>query len=632
MGAAVDNRAANRRLVIFLAMVAPFIALLLGQLVRLTVILPAREETEAISFAEVDRGPILDRKGRILAVSVRQQTLTAWVPYVKNPEETARLLAPIVGLSSEVILSNLRDHSGFARIKRRISEEQAEAVLRLQAEKKLAGIQVENEFGRSYPGGRLGSHLVGYVGVDNIGLDGIEYTFNESLYPPVVGTETETVYGNQVFLTIDLTVQNAVEKAAREAMQATKSDSLMILVMEAGTGEILGYSALPDFDPNEFQDESPRIDRNSLMDRPAVWAYEPGSVMKVFTLSAFLQVGALSPGSRFTCGGAYEAQARDGSRIKIGCIRSHGTVSPQQIIQYSCNAGAGYASDGASKDDFYQMLTRFGFGKATGVPLLGETAGMLAKTARWSDRSKPTIAIGQEISVSAMQIMAAATALANGGVLLKPQVVKKIVSPDGRVVKEYGREPLWEAISPQTARQMLEWMETATTREGTAYRAAISGVRIAGKTGTAQVTNRATKKYSANDFIASFLGIFPVDDPRLIVYVAIENPKGESYYGSTVAAPVFKKVAEQLILALGIPHEGEDTLTHSGEVSVQIPAGPVVESTMPDLKGTPKKLLLPLTLREDLAVTIRGDGYVVRQTPPPGTPVTRDMKILLELE
>jgi len=632
MGSTLDNRAANRRLVAFLALVAPLIALLLGQLVRLTIVLPARQEAESISFPEVDRGPILDRKGRIMAVSVREQTLTAWVPYVTKPEETAGLLSPIVGIPKETILENLRSHPGFARIKRRISEEQAETVRRLQAEDKLAGIQVENEFGRSYPGGRLGSHLIGYVGVDNIGLDGIEYTFNESLYPPMVGTETETVYGNQVFLTIDLAVQNAVEKAARDAMRATKSDSLMILVMEAGTGEVLGYCSLPDFDPNEFQDESPRVDRNSLMDRPTVWAYEPGSVLKVFTISSFLQLGAVNAASRFVCNGAYEAHIRDGSDIRINCIRSHGTVSPQQIIQYSCNAGAGYASDAVDTESFYQLLTRFGFGKATGVPLLGETAGMLAKPARWSMRSKPTIAMGQEISVSAMQMMAAATVLANGGVLLKPQVVKKIVSPDGKVVKEYGREPLWEVVSPQTARQMLEWMETATSRDGTAYRAAIPGVRISAKTGTAQVLNRVTKKYSEKDFIASFLGIFPTQDPRLIVYVVIENPKGESYYGSTVAAPVFKRVAEDLILSLGIPHEGEDSVTHPGEVAVKVPTGPVIGSTMPDLTGTAKKLLLPLTLREDIIVTIHGDGYVVRQSPQAGTQVSPGMKIVLELE
>jgi cell division protein FtsI (penicillin-binding protein 3) len=284
------------------------------------------------------------------------------------------------------------------------------------------------------------------------------------------------------------------------------------------------------------------------------------------------------------------------------------------------------------------MLTRYGFGKPTGVPLQGETAGLLRPVSQWSARSKPTVTIGQEISVSAMQIMAAATAITNDGVLLKPLLVKKIVSPQGTVVKEFGREPLWEVISPASAQAMLAWMESATLPAGTAHRAAIDGVRISAKTGTAQVADPRTGSYSASDFIASMIGIFPTDDPRLIVYVVEQNPRGQSYYGSQIAAPIFREVAVSLMDKLGIPRTGTMTAA-TGAASTNRPAVPsaaagtdlAIGAVMPDLRGTPKKLLLPLLLRKDLAVTINGSGFVVTQDPAPGARIQDGMKIDLEL-
>jgi len=277
------------------------------------------------------------------------------------------------------------------------------------------------------------------------------------------------------------------------------------------------------------------------------------------------------------------------------------------------------------------MLVRFGFGRPTGVPLLGETPGLLRKPSLWSLRSKPTVMIGQEISVSAVQVVQAATAISNGGVLLKPLIVKKIVSPEGKVIREFAREPLWEAISPQVAGLMLDFMEAATSPLGTARRAAIPGVRISAKTGTAQVASPAGG-YSDKDFIASLLGIFPTDDPRLIVYVVMENPKGESYYGSTIAAPIFHDIAQALIDLLGLPREGARTVKGPAEVSVTLPRPIDISSTMPNLMGTPKRLLLPLLLRKDISVVIRGSGFVVKQDPQPGAAVESGAKITLELQ
>jgi cell division protein FtsI (penicillin-binding protein 3) len=278
------------------------------------------------------------------------------------------------------------------------------------------------------------------------------------------------------------------------------------------------------------------------------------------------------------------------------------------------------------------MLKRFGFGAPTGIPLSGETSGILRKPQTWSVRTKPTIAFGQELSVSALQIVTAATVFANDGLLLKPLVVKKIVSPDGRLIKEYSREPVTEVLSPEISRSVLRMMETATQPGGTAKRAAIEGYRISGKTGTAQVTDPSTGGYYKDKYIASFLGIFPTEKPRLIIYVSIENPKGEHYYGSRIAAPVFKEAAEALIPLMGITGADANVVAHSGRVVITRPDPLKLEDRIPDLLGQPKRLLIPLLANEDIEVAIRGEGYVVRQSPPPGTPVRKGMRLILELE
>ncbi len=594
------------------------------------IVVPSRDGGDTLVLPEVQRGSILDRNGKILAVTTRMQRVSVWTPAIHDPAATSKALGEALGMDPNDVFAILRAHDGYAVVKRRITPEEADAIRRVQADSGLPGVRIEEGYSRFYPQGRLASHVVGYVGADSVPLDGIEYTFNNELAPQPVGTDSEPVYGDQVFLTIDTDIQYISDSAARAAMQEDKPDSITVLVMDARTGEILAYTCLPDFDPNEFQKESPQLDASSLMNRPVTVAYEPGSVFKIFTLSGLLDMGAITPTQRFNVAGFYERKLPSGETIRISDISSHGVVTPQQIIEFSINAGAAYASDGADNESFYRMLTRYGFGKQTGVPLQGETTGLLRPVNQWSARSKPTMAMGQEIGVSAMQVMAAATVLTNGGALLKPQIVKKIVSPQGVVVKEFSREPLWEVISPQSARTMLEWMETATLPAGTAHRAAIPGVRISAKTGTAQVASRETGTYSATDFIASMIGIFPTDDPRYVVYVVLQNPRGQSYYGSQVAAPIFREVAERLIDRAGILREGTRPAT-----AVSAPAkGAAVSigAVMPDLTGTPKKLLLPLLLRQDLAVTINGSGFVVRQTPPPGTKVTPGMAVTLELK
>ena len=626
-----ETARSTRRLVIFAGALGLAAVALCVQLVRLTVLVPAREGTDTLVMPQVERGAILDRQGRILAITTRQRRVSTWVPGLTDARESAALLAGILNMDPAAIIDAWSKHDGYMVVERKVSEAQAAQIASLKSQGKLTGIRVEDDFGRFYPQGRLASHVVGYVGADNVPWDGIEYTFNDDLAPQPVGTDSDTVFGSQVYLTIDADIEYQVEKIARAAFEANKPDWMTILVMDSRTGEILAYSSLPDFDPNEFQSDSPQVDKSALVNRPLDVSYEPGSTFKIFSLSSMLDLGAITPQSHFFTPGYYVKRFPSGDTVRIGDVGRNGNLTPREIIEFSSNSGAAYASDQVDSESLYRMLTRFGFGRPTGLPLLGETPGLLRKPSLWSGRSKPTVTIGQEISVSAIQMVQAATAIANGGVLLKPQIVRKVVSPEGKVIREYGREPLWEVISPQVAGEMLDDMEAATSPEGTARRVSIPGVRISAKTGTAQVAI-PTGGYSPTDFIASLMGILPTDDPRLIIYVVLENPKGQSYYGSTVAAPIFHDVALAAIDILGIPRAGTRTVKVPSEVAVTLPRPVEISSVMPDLRGIPKRLLIPLLLRKDISVSIRGSGFVVQQDPKPGVTIQAGMKITLELK
>lgn len=580
-----------------------------------------------ITLPPVERGPILDRNGRILAIQTKLNSVSAWIPHVTQPEETSKILGEILGIPEEQILEKFHNSTGFVFIKRKISPTENSKVLAQLSDGKLEGISLVPEFGRNYPAKSLASHVIGYVGVDNIGLDGLEYTFNQELTPPVIGSSQEMVYGNQLFLTIDLPLQQVVEKIAEDTYQEQKASSVMIIVASAKTGDILAYTSLPNYDPNNLSSLNP----STMKNKPISLLYEPGSVFKVFSMASLLELGVVQEEDTFFCNGYYEKQAPDGKLVRINCLGRHGNVNVRDILKHSCNAGAAYASDRASSESFYRMLKLFGFGEATGIPLNGEETGTLRPPRTWSIRSKPTISIGQEVAVTAIQMVKAATALANEGMLLQPHIVKKILTPDGKLIKEYPREPIHQVISPHTAHQILEYMVSVTEPGGTATRAQIPGIRVSAKTGTAQMIDPQTGKYSDTAFIASCLALFPTESPQVIVYVVVESPKGDSYFGGRIAAPLIQKVGEFLVPYLGIPREGEQVYSHPGTLTVPRITLPPLDNAVPDFTGLPKKTLLPLLSRKDVKVILNGSGWVYKQTPPPGTPVKPGMEIVLEL-
>jgi len=345
-----------------------------------------------------------------------------------------------------------------------------------------------------------------------------------------------------------------------------------------------------------------------------------------FLQSRLLWIPAITGNSVFYCDGTYHTS----SGGQINCLGAHGRVTAREIIINSCNAGAAYASDNLSNSAFYQQLVNFGFGSRTGAGSPGETAGYLVSTESWSDRTKPTLAIGQEIAVSAYQMLQAATAIANDGVLVPPRIVSKFVSADGSVTPWEGGESR-RVISAETAKAMRSYMVDTASNIGTGWRAAVEDLSLAVKTGTAQLIDPVTRRYSDTDFIASCIALLPAESPSLILYLTIIKPKGE-ILGGRIAAPAIREAAEALIDYIGIPRGRNPQINHPSTINIPSVKFLDIQDHVPDFTGLAKRLLLPLLLRDDINVQILGDGWVRRQNPPPGTPVTNGMNIILELE
>jgi cell division protein FtsI (penicillin-binding protein 3) len=344
-----------------------------------------------------------------------------------------------------------------------------------------------------------------------------------------------------------------------------------------------------------------------------------------------MDTGAISGDSVFTCNGQYERITARGDRITINCLGEHGRVSARDIIVFSCNTGAAYAADRLSAQGFYDRLRDYGFGARTGAGNPGETAGFLRLTERWSERSKPTIAMGQEIAVSALQMLQAASAVANDGVLVPPRIVSRIVPPGGSPARNYNAGSPRRILTAESAQTMRGYMRDVTSSIGTGWRANVEDLSLAVKTGTAQLIDPRTGSYSPTDFIASCIALLPAESPSLVLYLVIIKPQGD-YLGGRIAAPPIREAAEALINYLGIPRGRNPQLTHPGAISIPALPYPAVNETVPDFYGAAKRMLIPLLLRDDLRIQLSGDGWVVRQSPAPGTPLTPDTVIVLELE
>ena len=579
----------------------------------------------------VQRGSIFDKNGKTLAVSTNFYHVGVTPSAIKDVQSFARLFAPVLKLDEKELAATITNSSNstFIYIKKKIDQNDYEILKEITDKNSLySAVRFDRVPGRIYPEKELASQVIGYMGSDGTGLSGIEYTQQNLLSPPVNADSIADVEGKNIYLTIDSSLQFKLEKIAQDTIQKTHATNLMLIAAEAKTGEILSYISLPSTDLNEYSKASPE----EMKDLPAIQSYEPGSVFKIFSISSFLDCGAISENDIFLCDGIYERRTNSGERIKITCLDHHGWITAREALKYSCNDALAQMSEKIESEQFLTRLRDFGFGSKTGIELPGETSGYVRNTSDrfWSARSKPTIAIGQEISVSALQMVQAATAIANGGIPARLTLIKKITASDG--AEEYIHVPSYnrQIISEKTAKYILSCMQTVA-ETGTGSRANLGDVSIGVKTGTAQMADPVNGGYSKTDFISNCIAIFPIENPEIILYIVVEKARGETYAGRIVA-PVIAEATSVIIDHLGMSRGGAASLAHSGLIKIQNDEPIQLGETVPDFTGLAKRNLLPLFNRKDLKIRISGEGWVKEQKPEPGTPLTQDTEIELFLE
>jgi len=601
------------------------------------------------SRVTTERGNILDRNGKTLATQIALYDVYIRPPAHKDRidvqariAEMAALLAPILGMNAEEIQWRINGTGSEFVIKRRVSWDAWEKIqnIQRQPENKLAGVRTEAVTLRDYPEKNLAAQIIGFVG-DNNGRWGVEYAFNKELSE-----------GNNVILTIDINVQHILEKAAWSTLHRTGAETVMFLATDPRNGDILGSAVIPAFDPNNyntsFDSHNYESNEETYKNYTATLPYEPGSVFKIFSIAALMEAGVISEHSELACTGVYEKVFSSGEMIRIECAdgRAHGRVRPRELIMYSCNVGAALAAERLDNQAFYEFMRNFGFGAKTGAwvnaatadsatnkTLLTETAGLL-KNPRfpgfWSGRTKQSIAFGQEISVSALQVMQAASIITNNGVLVPPKIVSRVTSPDGRTIIDGENNENWQVISPGAAQRMLAYMAD-TAKAGTGQLANIRDFNLAIKTGTAEMADPFTGNYSRTNFITSCIALLPAEAPSLVLYVVIIKPRGE-ILGGRIAAPAIRDAADELINYFGIPRLRNPIWVHPGSMSFTDVSIPAIGSIVPNYYGFSKRDLLPLLSQNHIRVEILGEGWVRRQSPQPGTTVTPGMVLELILE
>lgn len=576
-----------------------------------------------------DRGSIVDRSGKRLAVQTDFYHFIVTPRDVTDVEYFAQAVAPALDMNPYEIVQmiNANSNRSFLYVKKRLDvTEQTELKKIIDANNfNYAGF--ERIPGRVYPENALASQLIGYMGNDGVGLSGIEYIMQDTLSPQISSDASADRHGQNVYLTIDANLQYKLEQIAQDTMRQTQAESMMLIAASAKSGEILSYISLPSIDLNEYTRATPA----QTMDRPAVYAYEPGSVFKIFSAAILLDTNSVNEVDSFLCDGVYE-KVFDHDRIRITCLEHHGWLNVRGALQYSCNEYFAQATERISTPVFLEKIHTLGFGEKTGIELPGETRGSVKneEDRLWSARSKPTMSIGQELSVSALQMVQAATAIANKGTPIQLTVISRITTHDGKDLFIHKPVLKPQVFSERTAATILSDMETVA-QSGTGSRANIRDISIGVKTGTAQMADHERGGYSQTDFLSNCLAIFPTKDPEIILYIVIEKAKGETYAGRIVA-PVINEAANVIIDHLGIQRGGALGVEHSGVISIQSSTPVEIGDTLPNLIGVPKKDLVKLLQRKDLNVQIKGEGYVKVQIPSAGTPITENMTIELYLE
>ena len=523
----------------------------------------AERQQEQVLTLVPKRGAILDRMGRALAVSLDVDSVYGIPSKIDDPRALARRLSRILHENPATLERKLAGDKHFVWLSRKVDPTEAEQVKELGS----AEIQLRAEPKRFYPSKSLAGPLLGFAGIDNEGLEGLERAYDKILrgvngwmlaemdakgrmvFPGGSGFQYHMPKpGHDIILTIDEVIQHIAEKELDAALASSHAKGGVCIVMNPQTGEILALSVRtngygrPAFNPNEPQRYKPAEWRN----RAVTDAYEPGSIFKVVLASAALEERVVHPLERLDCSAGYIKLADR----EIKDAHKNGVLTFSDVIAESSNVGTIKVALRLGKDRLYKYITAFGFGKKTGVDLPGEIPGLLEDTRLWSGVSIGEIAIGQEIGVTPLQMAAAYCAIANGGVLMKPYTVSEIVDPGGGAGQKFGPQPVGRVISVETCAKVVGLLKRVIDM-GTGQEAKPSGYSAAGKTGTAQKIDRRTGEYSKKNYVSSFVGFAPASSPRVVILVMIDTPES-SIYGGTVAAPVFRAVAEQSLAYLQV--------------------------------------------------------------------------------
>ena len=502
-----------------------------------------------------DRGRILDRNLNKLGTSIDAPNVTADPSQVKQPDIIAGHLAKSLGMKKSDLRKKLLRKNRFVILAKRISPDQAKAIQKLN----LKGIYLKNDSKRFYPNRSLAAQVIGFTGREDRGLEGLEYKYNAVLEGNRVKTRVRRdgagrildidkkkraeLRGNAIVLTIDKKIQFLSEQALEKAVKANRAKSGMALVMRPGTGELLAVAHYPAFNPNNYSDFSQSHYRN----RSVTDAFEPGSIMKIFTVAAAIEKGISSKSIFFCENGKYRI-----GKFTVHDTHPHEWLSLAQIIKFSSNIGAAKISETIGDKALHHYLTAFGFGSKTRVGSPGESSGTLLPYRRWSKIDSGAISFGQGVSTTGVQLISGISAIANNGKLMKPMLVKKIISHTGKDLQVFEPTVVRQVISPETARLVKRMMNQVVQEKGTGTLAAMAGYKVCGKTSTAQKASKDKRGYAKNKYIAAFGGFAPQENPRLAILVVVDEPK-KDHYGGIVAAPAFKTIMSKSFNYLNIP-------------------------------------------------------------------------------
>lgn len=534
---------------------------LLYQLVRIQIFDHKKYTSLAFSqqFKKQDiptrRGVIFDRNGLTLAESVQVSSVFADPLAIKDKKKTAQVISQVLGLNKTKVEKLLNKKKRFVWIKRRIPDEQEDVLRQLN----LKGIGFRYEYKRIYPYEKLCSHILGFTDIDQNGLEGIESSFNHVItgskgsrvvekdgrqrqFSTLQGETVSAKYGDSVFLTIDCKIQAIVEDELENACSKWNPESAVAIAMDPFTGEVLAMANYPSFNPNFVQDSSPRERRN----RAITDYFEPGSLIKPLIVSGALDSGLVKEEDQFFChNGAFKVRNR-----VIRDAHSYGYLSVSDIVIHSSNIGMAQLGMRMDKNRLYSYLKGFSFGEKTGIQLPGEAKGIVRPLNLWSLDSILSVSFGYEIAVTPIQLVTAYCSIANGGTLLKPQIISKITDYSGKRVKKRYKTPerVRRVISPEIAREVMSPILENVVKEGTGKKAMLFTYSVAGKTGTVKKLQRigGRMKYS-NKYIGSFVGYAPVDEPKICVLLSLNEPKNGAYYGGTVAAPAVGNIIERTL-------------------------------------------------------------------------------------